>query len=69
MQDPIRTKLARARIKLDAAEGRDTGKRLHSWRLVLDARQRAADLEECERQKLLKGDPSSRCMFLARSAG
>ena len=80
MQDPIRTKLARASIKLDAAErcgadlARSDRQRLRaqnlarSWRTVFDARQKAVDLEECERQKLLKGDPDSRCMFLGRSA-
>lgn len=79
MQDPIRTKLARARIKLDAAEQqrdgdavrpeaqrRGTPRRLRSWRALLDLRQKAADREEGERQKLLKGDPDSRCMFLMR---
>ena len=80
VQDPIRTKLARARVKLDAAERRnadparsDRQRRrarslARSWRAVFDARQKAVDLEECERQKLLKGDPSSRCMFLDSSA-
>ena len=78
MQDPIRTKLARARVKLDAAEGRDgespradsrrSRRRnlVRSWRALLDGRQKAADREEGERQKLLKGDPESRCMFLTR---
>lgn len=78
MQDPIRTKLARARIKLDAAERRDgdpvgsqpqrrrTRNLVRSWRVLLDGRQQAADREEGERQKLLRGDPESRCMFLTR---
>jgi len=76
LQDPIRTKLARARITLDAAEQRDRdaarppaqrrSERLRARRALVDGRQKAVDHEESERQKLLRGDPQSRCMFLTR---
>lgn len=78
MQDPIRTKLAVARTKLDAVErwGADPARSdrqrrvarnlARSCRVAIEARQKAVDLEERERQKLLKGDPDCRCMFLGR---
>jgi hypothetical protein len=76
VQDPIRAKLARARTKLDAVErwGADPARSdrqrrvarnlARTCRAAIEARQQAVDLEECERQKLLKGEPDCRSMFL-----
>jgi hypothetical protein len=78
VQDPVREKLARARTKLEAVERwgaapirTDRQRRLaltlaQSCRTAIDRRQEAVDDEEVERQKLLRGDPDSRCMFLGR---
>ena len=76
MQDPIRAKLARARTKLEAvqrwgAEPARTDRQREIARglartctAIISQREIAVDYEEGERQKLLKGDPDSRCMFL-----
>jgi hypothetical protein len=73
---PVRTKLARARTRLEAVQrwGADPVRsdrqreiardRARSCRELVARRQKAVDEEEGERQKLLKGDPDSRCMFL-----
>jgi hypothetical protein len=76
MRDPVRENLARAESKLATIErwGEERGRAgwqrhlahgvARSCRALVRRREEALVFEEEQRLKLLRGDPSSRCMFL-----
>jgi hypothetical protein len=78
MRDPIRENLARAESRLASIEswGAEQGRAFwqkhlargvaRSFRGLVKLRENAVAFEEEQRLKLLRGDPSSRCMFLKR---